>query len=152
MINITDEIIAKNKVERFVSRFEDSYYLLACHVALPLVLTPRLVNYLRMEFLRSAGVPWIAEADLLLSNLLSILHNTISNKYGQYNFFILLILEISFPLKLDPNCKIYKKGSQILDKFSIQTILFPAKFIFFKLGKFISNIRIIRFSFLLFSA
>ena len=69
MSNITDEIIAKNKVERFVSRFEDSYYLLACHVALPLVLTPRLVNYLRMEFLRSAGVPWIAEADLLLSNL-----------------------------------------------------------------------------------
>ena len=69
MCKITDEIIAKNKVERFVSRFEDSYYLLACHVALPLVLTPRLVNYLRMEFLRSAGVPWIAEADLLLSNL-----------------------------------------------------------------------------------
>ena len=56
MSNITDEIIAKNKVERFVSRFEDSYYLLACHVALPLVLTPRLVNYqdLRKDTIYSA--------------------------------------------------------------------------------------------------
>ena len=35
MTKITDEIIAQNKVERFVSRFEDSYFLLACHVALP---------------------------------------------------------------------------------------------------------------------
>ena len=69
MTDITDEIIAQNKVERFVSRFEDSYYLLACHVALPLVLTPELVNYLRIEFLRSEKVPWIAEADLLLSDL-----------------------------------------------------------------------------------
>ncbi|MCL2926006.1 MAG: formylglycine-generating enzyme family protein, partial [Trichodesmium sp. MAG_R04] len=69
MTEITDEIIAQNKVERFVSRFEDSYLLLACHVALPLILTPQLVNYLRIEFLKSERVPWIAEADLLLSNL-----------------------------------------------------------------------------------
>jgi len=44
---ITNEIIAQNKVERFVGRFESSYRLLACHAALPLVLTPELVNYLR---------------------------------------------------------------------------------------------------------
>jgi hypothetical protein len=69
MTQITDEMIAQNKVERFVSRFEPSYYLLACHVALPLVLTPELVNYLRVQFLKSEGVPWIAEADLLLSDL-----------------------------------------------------------------------------------
>ncbi len=68
-MEITDEMIAQNKVERFVSRFEPSYYLLACHAALPLVLTPELVNYLRIEFLKSEKVPWIAEADLLLSNL-----------------------------------------------------------------------------------
>ncbi len=37
MNQITDEIIAQNKVERFVSRFESSYHLLACHAALPLV-------------------------------------------------------------------------------------------------------------------
>ena len=69
MNQITDEMIAKNKVERFVSRFEPSYHLLACHAALPLVLTPELVNYLRVQFLKSEGVPWIAEADLLLSDL-----------------------------------------------------------------------------------
>ncbi|MGK7892732.1 MAG: formylglycine-generating enzyme family protein, partial [Xenococcus sp. (in: cyanobacteria)] len=69
MNQITEEMIAQNKVERFVSRFEPSYYLLACHVALPLVLTPELVNYLRVQFLKSEGVPWIAEADLLLSDL-----------------------------------------------------------------------------------
>ena len=68
-MEITDEMIAQNKVERFVSRFESSYHLLACHVALPLVLTPELVNYLRVQFLKSEGVPWIAEADLLLSDL-----------------------------------------------------------------------------------
>ncbi|MBD2418231.1 formylglycine-generating enzyme family protein [Anabaena cylindrica FACHB-243] len=68
-MEITDEIIAQNKVERFVSRFESSYRLLACHAALPLVLTPELVNYLRVQFLKSEGVPWIAEADLLLSDL-----------------------------------------------------------------------------------
>ena len=43
MSEINNEIIAKNKVERFVSRFEDSYYLLACHVAVPLAITPELV-------------------------------------------------------------------------------------------------------------
>ncbi|MEA5578658.1 formylglycine-generating enzyme family protein [Anabaena sp. UHCC 0451] len=69
MTQITDEIIAQNKVERFVSRFESSYRLLAYHAALPLVLTPELVNYLRVQFLKSEGVPWIAEADLLLSDL-----------------------------------------------------------------------------------
>ena len=69
MSEINNEIIAKNKVERFVSRFEDSYYLLACHVAVPLAITPELVNYLRIEFLRNERVPWIAEADLLLSDL-----------------------------------------------------------------------------------
>jgi len=62
---------AARTVERFVSRFEDSYRLLAYHAALPLVLTPELVNYLRNEFLRGEQVPWVAEVDLLLSDLCS---------------------------------------------------------------------------------
>ena len=60
---------AQRRVDRFVSRFEPSYRDLLCHVALPLVLTPELVSYLRNEFLR--GIPWIAEVDLLLSDLCS---------------------------------------------------------------------------------
>ncbi|MFM7909809.1 MAG: formylglycine-generating enzyme family protein, partial [Microcystis sp.] len=62
---------AARTVERFVKRFKDSYRLLAYHAALPLVLTPELVNYLRNEFLRGEQVPWVAEVDLLLSDLCS---------------------------------------------------------------------------------
>nr|WP_211178751.1 formylglycine-generating enzyme family protein [Brasilonema octagenarum] len=44
---------------------------MAYHAALPLVLTPELVNYLRNEFLRGEQVLWVAEVDLLLSDLCS---------------------------------------------------------------------------------
>ncbi|UBF27480.1 formylglycine-generating enzyme family protein [Kovacikia minuta CCNUW1] len=60
---------ARQRVERFVRRFEPSYRYLAYHAALPLVLTPELLNYLRNQFLREENVPWIAEVDLLLSDL-----------------------------------------------------------------------------------
>jgi formylglycine-generating enzyme required for sulfatase activity len=62
---------AKQTVDRFVRRFDESYRSLAYHAALPLVLTPELVNYLRNEFLRNEQVPWVAEVDLLLSDLCS---------------------------------------------------------------------------------
>jgi formylglycine-generating enzyme required for sulfatase activity/predicted MPP superfamily phosphohydrolase len=64
----SDYKIAKSAVDRFVKRFEPSYRLLLYHAALPLVLTPELLNYLRTEFLQRE-VPWIAEVDLLLSEL-----------------------------------------------------------------------------------
>ena len=57
------------KVARFERRFEPSYRLFACYAALPLVLTPELVHYLRIQFLKAEHVPWVAEADLLLSDL-----------------------------------------------------------------------------------
>lgn len=60
---------AAQTVRRFVRRFNPAYRALACHAALPLVLTPELVNYLRNEFLRDQEVPWVAEVDLLLSDL-----------------------------------------------------------------------------------
>jgi formylglycine-generating enzyme required for sulfatase activity len=56
-------------VERFIRRFEPSYRQLAFYAALPLVLTPELLHYLRNQFLRHAQLPWVAEADLLLSDL-----------------------------------------------------------------------------------
>jgi hypothetical protein len=59
---------ARQMVERFVRRFGESYRLLACHAALPLILTPELLHYLRNTFLRGQ-VPWVAEVDLLLSEL-----------------------------------------------------------------------------------
>jgi hypothetical protein len=57
---------ARLAVERFVDRFDESYRLLAFHAALPLVLTPELLSFLRTQFLRGR-VPWVAEADLLLA-------------------------------------------------------------------------------------
>jgi transcription initiation factor IIE alpha subunit len=55
-------------IDRFVARFGPAYRHLAAHAALPLVLTPDLLHYLRNAFLRGQ-VPWLAEADLLLSDL-----------------------------------------------------------------------------------
>jgi tetratricopeptide (TPR) repeat protein len=63
-----DDERAREMIARFVSRFEEPYYALACHASLPLVLTPELLNYLRTRFL-FGQVPWVAEADLLLSEL-----------------------------------------------------------------------------------
>jgi formylglycine-generating enzyme required for sulfatase activity len=69
---LSDELtqeLAQQQINRFVGRFEPSYEYLAAHCALPLVLTPELVNYIRVQFLLNEEVPWIAEADLLLSDL-----------------------------------------------------------------------------------
>ena len=60
---------ASHAIDRFVREFQPVYGLLAQHVALPLVLTPELVNFIRNRFLRADGVPWVAEVDLLLSDL-----------------------------------------------------------------------------------
>ena len=59
---------AKKIVDRFVRRFDESYRLLVYHAAIPLILTPELLSYLRRQFLRGQ-VPWVAEVDLLLSDL-----------------------------------------------------------------------------------
>jgi len=64
------ESLARQTIERFVRRFQPSYKRLAYYAALPLLLTPELVNFLRTQFL-FGQVPWIAEADLLLSDLCS---------------------------------------------------------------------------------
>ena len=58
-------------MEAFCGRFGEwapAYRLLAQHAALPLILTPELVSYLRNHFLRGQA-PWVAESDLLLSDL-----------------------------------------------------------------------------------
>lgn len=60
---------ARRQVDRFIRRFEPAYRQLAYYAALPLVLTPELLHYLRNQFLRQVQLPWVAEADLLLSDL-----------------------------------------------------------------------------------
>ena len=63
--------MAPQKVALFERQFGENYRLLAYHAALPLVLTPELVHYLRTEFLLDLVPSWEAEADLLLSDLCS---------------------------------------------------------------------------------
>jgi len=61
----------KRALERFLHRFDKkgtkSYRRFAYFAALPLILTPELLNYLHAKFLRE--VPCEAQADLLLSDL-----------------------------------------------------------------------------------
>jgi hypothetical protein len=62
---------ARQTIDRFINRFSQSaegYRALARHAAMPFILTPELLNYIRTEFL-SDRVDWVAEADLLLSDL-----------------------------------------------------------------------------------
>jgi hypothetical protein len=63
-----DRQIAAQTITNFRDRFGVSHYRLAQYASLPLLLTPELVSFLRSRFLRGE-VPWIAEADLLLSDL-----------------------------------------------------------------------------------
>jgi formylglycine-generating enzyme required for sulfatase activity len=70
---LSDHEQSQQRVDRFVHRFQPSYRRLAYYAALPLVLTPELLNYLRNRFLRGEidgkKLPWVAEVDLLLSDL-----------------------------------------------------------------------------------
>ncbi|WP_295581914.1 formylglycine-generating enzyme family protein [uncultured Lamprocystis sp.] len=62
--------LAAARIARFAQRFGEPHRRLAWFAALPLILTPELVNYLRVHFLSDCGgAPWISEADLLLSDL-----------------------------------------------------------------------------------
>jgi len=58
----------RRAVSRLLRQFPHEYRLLAYYAAIPLVITPELLNYLREAFLRGK-VPWVAEVDLLLSDL-----------------------------------------------------------------------------------
>jgi hypothetical protein len=66
--------IAKRRIESFSKRFGEPHFYLACHAAFPLALTPDLLYRLWANFQQDVNsdmlnIPWIAVADLLLSNL-----------------------------------------------------------------------------------
>jgi len=65
---------ATRRLESFRQRFGEGHVYLACHAALPLALTPDLLYSLWANFQRDTHgeaieIPWIAVADLMLSNL-----------------------------------------------------------------------------------
>ncbi len=55
------------QIETFLLRYGDLYRELLDYAAIPVVITPELLNYLRMQF--APKLPWVAEVDLLLSDL-----------------------------------------------------------------------------------
>ncbi|MEH2180877.1 WD40 repeat domain-containing protein, partial [Nostoc sp.] len=66
--------IAKRRIESFSKRFGEPHFYLTCHAAFPLALTPDLLYRLWANFQQDVNsnllnIPWIAVADLLLSNL-----------------------------------------------------------------------------------
>jgi predicted type IV restriction endonuclease len=57
--------LAERAVRDFLNRFDKNYEPLLYYAALPLILTPELLHYLRHHF--TPQVPFVAEVDLLLS-------------------------------------------------------------------------------------
>ena len=60
---------AVEEVLRFERRFGEENFKLACHCGLFLILTPELVNLIRINFLDEENIPWIGESNFLLSSL-----------------------------------------------------------------------------------
>lgn len=74
--------LAQLQVQAFRKRFGEPTYQLALHAAFPLALTPALLNHLWQTFDRDIyghvlNVPWVATADLLLSDLCIPVANTV---------------------------------------------------------------------------
>ncbi|MEP0872946.1 EAL domain-containing protein [Trichocoleus desertorum AS-A10] len=61
--------LAVREVLAFERRFGSGHLKLACHAALPLILSPTLLNLIRINFFEEDEVLWIAETDFLLSSL-----------------------------------------------------------------------------------
>jgi hypothetical protein len=61
--------LAVREVLAFERRFGSKHLLLACHAALPLILTPELLNLIHINFLEGEQIPWVAEVDFILSSL-----------------------------------------------------------------------------------
>src|SRR5689334_241341 len=59
--------LAADRIVAFKRHFGDGHLALACRAAFPLVLSPELMNLIRINFLDDRDVPWIAEADVLLA-------------------------------------------------------------------------------------
>ncbi|WP_375510021.1 hypothetical protein [uncultured Nostoc sp.] len=66
--------VTNRRIESFSKRFGKAHLYLAYHAAFPLALTPDLLYRLWANFQQDIhgemlGIPWVAVADLLLSNL-----------------------------------------------------------------------------------
>lgn len=90
--------IAQKRIQAFVRRFGQAYLPFACHAAFPLALTPDLLYRLWAVFPKDIAntairVPWIAVADLLLSDLCEYVGYDLYEMDPAVREFLLLRLE-----------------------------------------------------------
>ncbi|NEO48624.1 MAG: hypothetical protein F6K55_32795 [Moorea sp. SIO4A3] len=90
---------AVREVVAFERRFGEKHLRLACHCGLLLILTPELVNLVRINFLDGENIPWIAESDLLLSSLCRPLQEVIYEVEPCVREVLLVELENKFGWK-----------------------------------------------------
>ena len=76
------------QIETFLLRFGDSYRDLLNYAAIPVVITPELLHYLRVEF--TPHLPWVAEVDLLLSDLFRVMGY---EQYAMQSYVRVVLLE-----------------------------------------------------------
>lgn len=81
------------RVVDFEQLFGSQYLFLACHAALPLLLTPELLNLIRVNFLDENAVPFVAESDFLLSSLCRQIDDGLFEVEPSVREVLLVILE-----------------------------------------------------------
>ncbi len=90
---------AVREVVAFERRFGEKHLSLACHCGLLLILTPELVNLVRINFLEGENIPWIAESNFLLSPLCRLLQEGIYEVEPCIREVLLVELENNFGWK-----------------------------------------------------
>jgi len=87
---------AIQRVAKFEHTFGNAHLLLACHAALSSILTPDLVNLIRINFLEKS-VEWIAESDLLLSSLCYPINQGVFEFESRIRSVLLIVLQNEEP-------------------------------------------------------
>ena len=96
--------LAVREVLAFERRFGSKHLMLACHAALPLILTPELLNLIHINFLEEEQISWVAEVDFLLSPLCRPIDESLFEVEPSIREVLLVDLENQFgferPLRL----------------------------------------------------
>src|SRR5947209_18966322 len=92
--------LAIQRVVKFEREFGKAHFTFAYHAALPSILTPELVNLIRINFLEHS-VEWIAESDLLLSSLCLPINQGIFEIEPQVRQVLLVALQTDSNYRLE---------------------------------------------------
>ncbi|MGK7876010.1 MAG: hypothetical protein AB4426_22740 [Xenococcaceae cyanobacterium] len=113
--------LAVREVLAFERRLGSKYLMLACHAALPLILTPELVNLIHINFLEGEQIPWVAEVDFLLSPLCRPIDEGLYEVEPSVREVLLVELENKFdwqrPFELARFLSVYLKQKPYCKKF-----------------------------------